>query len=217
MSKIQFVELNWQEPSLPKLQDILGNEHAKRALEVSLSGSHCVLFTSTSNSPAAQLLSVGARIAKTNGFPFKGYVVPVCPCGAYGNPKIECTCTTEAITDYSKSVANKTVDAVMFVETTTPMARDTGRSNEDEAAMVARVLAARASGGVEAVCGDAEQFLRMAISEIGCDRAKALAVAGTIAKVDGNNIIQAQHVAEAVQYTRGIVARMYDQFASATV
>ena len=217
MSKIQFVELNWQEQPSPKLQDILGNEHAKRALEVCLSGSHCVLFTSTSNSPAAQLLSVGARVAKTNSFPFKGYVVPVCPCGAYGNPKVECNCSSKAIGDYSKSVANKTVDAVMFVETCTPMARDTNWNNEDEEAMVARVLAARARGAVEAVCGDADQLLRMAISELGCDRAKALAVAGTIAKMDGNNTIQVQHVAEAVQYVRGLVARMYDQFASVTV
>ena len=205
-AKIETAEVNWRTAEREfRLHDIIGSECAKRGLEVALAGGHCVAFMATTGSPAASLLTVAARIADENRWPFKGYVVPVCPCGNFGTPKLECACDFGTLRDHSRTMRENTRDAVMFIETFAPRIRETGKGNEDERVMVARVMQCKMSAIRQpALANDGEELLRRAATELGgfLDRAKVLAVACTIAKMDYSPDICARHVSEAIQYVR---------------
>lgn len=204
--KIETAEVNWNPPDREfRLHHIIGNECAKRGLEVALAGGHCVAFLATTGSPAASLLRTAAQMAEERRWPFKGYVVPVCPCGNYGSPKLECTCGFETLQAHNKAMREQTRDAMMFIETVAPRIRETGRGNEDERAFVGRVTQCRMSAMSQPVlANDGEELLRIAGTELAgfLDRTKVLAVASTIAKMADSPYIGAQHVSEAVQYVR---------------
>lgn len=204
-AKIETAEVNWRTAERAfRLHDIIGSECAKRGLEVALAGGHCVAFMATTGSPAASLLRVAAQIAEEMRWPFKGYVVPVCPCGNYGSPKLECTCGFKTLQAHNKAMREQTRDAMMFIETIAPRIRETGKGNEDESAMVGRVNRVLREICVPPLANDGEELLRIAGTELAgfLDRTKVLAVASTIAKMADSPYIGAQHVSEAVQYVR---------------
>lgn len=216
--KLEFVEINWTESSPKRMHGIPGNECTKRALEVVLAGGHRVVILSTVRSPASDLLRAAANIAKANGFPFSGMVVPVCPCGAYGNPKVECSCSMAKLKAHARKVMPMLKAADIVIETVEPLARDTTRTNEHEDRIVARILEARKAPRLDTsvLPSDAEELLRMAIKEYGTSRDKAVAVAATIARLDGCNRIEARHIAEAVQYQHPAFTRWVDDFEEAS-
>lgn len=215
--KLEFAEINWAEPPAKRMHAIAGNESAKRALEVVLAGGHKVVILSTVRSPASELLRAAANIAKANGIPFSGMVIPVCPCGAHGNPKEECNCSSTDLRKYARKIMPLMKAADIVIETVEPLARDTTRANEHEDRIVARVLAARMAASPDAsLPTDTQELLHMATAEMGADRDKATAVASTIAKMDGSAIVQPNHMAEAIQYQHRHAARWFDQMEEAT-
>jgi magnesium chelatase family protein len=196
--------LNWTTPEIKRIHEIPGNEFAKRALEVALSGSHSVVILSTIRSPASDLLRSAARIAKENGFPFKGRVVPLCKCGAFGNTLIECTCSPEECQEYAKEIGLFLKEADLLIETVEPRARETINRNEQESDIVKRIMRVQTMEKKQLYLSrDAEDLLVNAIGSIRVNRDQTLRVAETIARMDhSEDMLKPQHIAEAAQYHR---------------
>jgi len=210
--KIETVQLNWDKPDIKRLHEIVGNEVAKRAIMIALAGSHELVLLSTSRSPASDLLQAASRMARENNWPFKGSVVPVCACGNYGNPREECICSDATLQEYARKIRPMFKRAAIIVEVIEPNQREYKYSSEQEANIVAVVLAVRQDASILSLSGDAESCLKMAMTEIRCDRDKTIAVAMTIAKTDHCKTIQAQHIIEASQYQHRHMANWVDDF-----
>lgn len=201
--KIETVQLNWEPLKRKKLEEVYGNECAKRALEVALVGGHCVVFLGSVNSPAQALAFIGARIAKDHNLPYKAYVAPICLCGAYGHPKVECCCSPNEIYEHASLMREKIGDAVMFIETASPRPSDLKYQGEFEEAFAVRVIASKGFRPIPEKLGqDAEDILKMAAGVYQFDYDKAIAVAKTIAQMGNSEIVGANHMAEAIQYIR---------------
>jgi predicted ATPase with chaperone activity len=198
------VELNWSEAPFKRMHDIPGNEFAKRALEICLSGGHEIILFATIRSPAADLLKAAAAIARENRLRFKGTVIPVCPCGGFGNPKVECTCSLKELDKYSHTVIPAMRKAAITMETVEPTQNDCRQNREQESMMTARVMRAVTAASILTkrlpLQGDCEDFLRHAAAEIHADREKAIAVAQTIAILSGRDAISLVDIAESIQY-----------------
>ncbi len=201
--QIENVVINWDKTTKHKpLHDILDNESAKRAIEVALSGSHEIVILAGVRSPASELLHAAANIAKEHDIPFKGKVIPVCPCGALGSPKEECTCTTDELRQYDKKVVPLMRTSAMVIETVEPRASATAKRNEHEDTIVARILTARKPEGALPMppSSGASDIMRMAVIELGADPEKIAAVAQTIARMNDSKYTGLEHVAEAAMY-----------------
>ncbi len=216
---LEVATINWSEPPPKRMHAIAGNDSAKRALEVVLAGEHKVVILATVRSPASDLLRAAANIAKANGIPFSGMVVPVCPCGAYGNPKEECDCSSAALLKYARKLMPMVKKADIIIETVEPQARDTARFNENEELMAIRILKARKTDRLDTsvMPSDAEELLRMAIKEYGASRDKTVAVAATVARLGGCDLIEISHITEALQYQYPAYTRWFDDFEQADV
>ena len=97
------------------LEDIIGNEHAKRAAEIALTGGHTIAFIGGSEAEA--LAAWCAWQGAT------AYAIRPCPCGNYRHPVRECTCSPRQIVRFraSKRVA-KALAADLVVGTSKPCA-----------------------------------------------------------------------------------------------
>jgi predicted ATPase with chaperone activity len=215
---IETAEVNWTEPQPKHLHEIPGQEAAKRAIEVALASGQETVFLSSVGSPASDLLRATARLARGLGIPFKGRVIPVCPCGAYGNPKVECNCSDDEINDYCRQIMPFLRSAGIIIETVASRASDTTRGNEPETMMTARIVAALARAEPSHYLNDdVEQLVRMAASQLGANREKAVTLAATIACLDQQDRILPQHMAEAIQYQHPASRRLFDQSEEITV
>ena len=214
--KIEVVQLDWTEPAPKRLHEILSNEAGKRAIEVALTGGHEIVFLSTVRAPASDMLRAAARIAKENGLPFKGSVVPVCECGAYGTARTECVCTHADLSKYARKILPMLKRASIVIEVLETSAREQARgtlSNEPESTMVARILAARKTQPIaDCLRSDSNELLCMAIRELGAERDKVVAVAMTISRLGGYVTIQPCAIAEAIQYQHRHLANWTDDF-----
>jgi predicted ATPase with chaperone activity len=102
----------------------------------------------------------------------------------------------------------------MVIEVTEPRPSATAKNNEPEDKLVERVMFAIGQAAPSDILPlDTEDLLRQAISQIHADRSKVIAVAKSIARLDGSKTIQLNHIAEAIQYQAGVSARMFDNFA----
>jgi magnesium chelatase family protein len=151
-----------------------------------------------------------------------------CPCGYYGDVKRECRCSHNQITNYRNRISGPLLDridihvevpAVNYQELTslTP--------GESSALMRERIVRARArqrerfrrhgrtpcnagmgAREVQAHCtlsGDARELMRVAMTDLNFSaRAydRILKVSRTIADMGDQDVIQAQHISEAIQY-----------------
>lgn len=223
--RIETAEVNWTETTeVKRMEDIPGNESAKRALEVALTGGHSVAIMSSIGSPASDLLKTAARIAKEYNLPFKGKVIPVCPCGAYGTAKHECACSNAVLTAYAKSIMPLFRGVPIIIETYQPTVNDCNdRHREPEQMIVARILRYQPIAKSKAIpttilpntnTGD---LLASAQKEIGVNRDQAIAVGATIACMSGYQSLEAQHIAEAIQYQMPVTHRQYDEMAEIEV
>ncbi len=150
-----------------------------------------------------------------------------CPCGFYGHPARRCTCSEGAISRYMAKVSGPLLDRIDLHVEVMPVEfsdlTDSGRS-EPSAEIRRRVNQARAVQlrrykGTGIPCNsmltpamlpkycvmteDAKgvlmrAFERMGLSARGYDR--ILKVARTIADLDGSEMIDTKHIAEALQY-----------------
>lgn len=187
-----------------RFDDVPGNLHVKRALEVAIAGRHSFgIIAEAGNYGNAQVL---ARAATEYGA--SGFVVKPCPCGNFESRVRACICDVDAITEHQASVAYQNAMQADIVvrapEITTGQAMDFlggGRSEPDEA-MLERVK--QADGVVpDSIAREAKQLLVVAMCQgvvLSSDLQRTEGVARTVARLAGNTTVHGAHVAEAIQY-----------------
>jgi len=193
-----------------RLNDICGNEHAKRALEVALAGGHNMLLIGPHESDARRLATVGQYLDERIGQMAEFRAVSPCPCGYYGDPVRECTCSIEQVADYRTKTWPAPGWADITVEVCIPgwdkterWARNGFKDGEPDERIVERIEAAR-ERSVEGHMDDTGwSLLRAAIQQLQLSPrqvASAWSVAKTIARLAGDETIKCPHMAEALQY-----------------
>ncbi len=151
-----------------------------------------------------------------------------CPCGNFGNPYQQCTCTPQQIQRYLGKISGPLLDRIDIHVEVPPVKYhelSSDRSGEPSAAIRERVIRARqrqakrfrelpgiyknADMGTQEIrrfCrldARGQELLRTAMQRLGLSaRAydRILKVARTIADLEGSEHIQPHHLAEAVQY-----------------
>ncbi|HVH52057.1 MAG TPA: ATP-binding protein, partial [Gaiellaceae bacterium] len=148
-----------------------------------------------------------ARAAGRAVFPARFQLVATmnpCPCGARGDPAIECTCTPQRLVAYENKLSRALLDRFDLV-VSVPRARaeelaaETGESSN---LVAGRVLAARSRPAV-ARTREADELLSRAVDRLplsGRGRARVARVARTIAALAGADSVERDHVAEALAY-----------------
>ncbi len=160
-----------------------------------------------------QPLEDGAvAIARTTGrllFPARFVLVGtmnLCPCGARGDPGIECACSPQRLSAYREKVSRALVDRFDLV-LSMPRARSreyAGRGERSEAVR-ARVVAAREvlAASPPELSEPAASLLARAVDTLplsGRGRARVTRVARTVAALAGATQVHADHLAEALAY-----------------
>lgn len=150
-----------------------------------------------------------------------------CPCGYFGHPVKPCTCTSGAVSRYLNRVSGPLLDRLDLHVEVPPVEYEALQSSEPaESSLSIRQRVCRAreiqnrryqslgitcnarlpSHLLREVCqttADARRLLQQAFDRLGLSaRAydRVLKVARTIADLDGEDMIQSQHISEAVQY-----------------
>jgi magnesium chelatase family protein len=131
----------------------------------------------------------------------------MCPCGARGDPAVECRCSPQRIASYQEKVSRALLDRFdLVVAMPRPRAAELAAPpGEVSAAVRARVLAARERlGGSPATrTTAASELLDRAVDRLplsGRGRARVARVARTIAALAGSACVDPEHVAEALSY-----------------
>jgi magnesium chelatase family protein len=131
----------------------------------------------------------------------------LCPCGARGDPAIECTCSAQRLARYRDKLSRALLDRFDLV-VAVPRARAAelaGEVGESSAAVRERVVAARTILGRSELARteDADELLSRAVERLplsGRGRARVARVARTIAALAGATEVVPEHVAEALAY-----------------
>ena len=151
-----------------------------------------------------------------------------CPCGNYGNPNHECTCTPMQIQKYMAKISGPLLDRIdIHIEVPAVKVAELSQKKPGEPsdAIRARVIRARQrqaarfkertglfsnadmqSREIREFCmidSDGEALLKMAMTKLGLSaRAydRILKVARTIADLGGSEEIRPEHLGEAIQY-----------------
>ncbi len=150
-----------------------------------------------------------------------------CPCGYHGHPQIPCSCTPEMVSRYQDRISGPLLDRIdmrVEVPALTPDELTSLPDGESTQRMARRVALARTvalqrqgksndaltSSEIERVCrpaGAVKQLLHAATTRLGWSaRAynRVLKVARTIADLEDAEMVDAKHIAEAIQYRRSL-------------
>jgi magnesium chelatase family protein len=151
-------------------------------------------------------------IARTTGrllFPARFVLVGtmnLCPCGARGDPGMECACSPQRLSAYREKVSRALVDRFDLV-LTVPQAGSKQYRGTPEAstAVRARVVEARARvrASPPALSDAAAALLARAVDTLplsGRGRARVTRVARTVGALAGAERVEPEHVAEALGY-----------------
>ncbi len=202
---------------MKKLQDIVGNEHAKRAIEVALSGEHDIVFIVMPDSPV-ELIEATKRLAFENDIKINCIGIKPCPCGSFGDWKNECDdsiCSPENIKKYAAKIRPVLKKADIVVEIIAPRPYETNRNNETEDDIMVRVKKA-ISRNKESYTKEFEidSMAKELLSEAGkslnlsaVSTIEIAVVARTICNMEGSDIVQPQHIVEAINYKNNSLAR----------
>ncbi len=148
-----------------------------------------------------------ARVEGKAVFPARFQLVGtmnLCPCGARGDPRAECTCSAQRLATFRDKLSRALLDRFDLI-VTVPRARAdelAAAPGEPSAAMRARVVAAgdrRVAGRTAA----ADTLLDRAVERLplsGRGRARVARVAATIAALAAADAVEEEHVAEALAY-----------------
>ncbi len=171
-----------------------------------------------------------SRAARQADFPARFQFIAAmnpCPCGYLGHPSGQCRCTPEGVTRYRNRISGPLLDRIDILIEVPALAEDEMTATcagEASAPVQARVAAARfrqieRQGKANAQLGSKEidqycqpnaaamTLLKQAIARLNLSaRAyhRILRVARSIADLVGDEQINANQIAEAVQYRRGI-------------
>ncbi|HLY95127.1 MAG TPA: YifB family Mg chelatase-like AAA ATPase [Gaiellaceae bacterium] len=148
-----------------------------------------------------------ARAAGRAVFPARFQLVATmnpCPCGARGDPAVECSCTPQRLVAYENKLSRALVDRFDLLVSVpracaAELAAETGESSDEVAA---RVLAARSRPPAPRTRA-ADELLSRAVDRLplsGRGRARVARVARTIAALAGAEQVERDHVAEALAY-----------------
>ena len=150
-----------------------------------------------------------------------------CTCGNLGHPSKPCRCTPDQVSRYQGKISGPLLDRIdlqISVPALTSAELSSGPTGEDSSTIRARVVAARAlqmarqgKANQDLTVGEldrlaapsngANQLLRSAMDKLGWSGRsyhRVLKVARSIADLAGSPIIDTAHVAEAIQYRRGL-------------
>lgn len=171
-----------------------------------------------------------SRVRQTLTYPAHFLLVAAmnpCPCGWYGDPTHECTCSIADVRRYRSRISGPLLDRFdMVLSVPRLQASELAELHPGESSAVirGRVVAARerASGTLEAhglhanadlsgpqvralvtLDHDTQAFLTMAVTRFGLSGRgydKVLKVARTIADLDGAQRVRGEHISEALQY-----------------
>ena len=195
--------------------DICGEEHAKRAAEIALSGHHFIHFVGSHQSQARDLAKL-VNIQEGGSSTLSLAIAP-CPCGFYGDPQVVCNCTLEDIYRWRVEMFPWVPD--MMIEVPNPMlekilawAQNDFQDGEPHEDIVARVNHARAIYyHISQTDESAWTLLKAAMSHMALTPLvvkNTCAVANTIAILGNSGTVRTQHMAEAIQYApRGLYRR----------
>lgn len=152
-----------------------------------------------------------------------------CPCGYYGHPSRECTCSPQSVSRYLSKVSGPLLDRIDIHIEVPPVDferlsdKSTAECSADIRARVnaARKIQQQRLAGSPAFCNAkmtpaqtrefctptpaAMALLEKAFTKLGLSaRAydKVLRVARTIADLDGSEVVDCEHISQAVQYRR---------------
>jgi magnesium chelatase family protein len=131
----------------------------------------------------------------------------LCPCGARGDPAIECSCSPARIAAYRAKLSRALLDRLdLVVLSPRAPARELAAGPGESSAVVAeRVQSARRALGERSppLGGGARELLDRAVDRLplsGRGRARVARVAATVAALAGADRIDAEHVAEALSF-----------------
>lgn len=182
-------------------EDVIGQEHAKRALEVAIAGNHTIAFFGNSEAEAL------AEIAKRHGL--TAWAMALCPCGYYGFQTVrECTCSLSQVSKWQKKKAfQNALRADIVIECPPPYpdkvkAWVNGRHGEPETSVLERV-AAKGERPKPILDSTSKNLLTAAIHQLELDTARTKSIIGiaqTIASLAHTKQIGVAHLAEAIQY-----------------
>ena len=186
------------------LQDIRGQEHCKRAIEVACVGDHGIVLIGPHKSGKTALIKRIPTIASTPIFAAE--ILP-CPCGNFTDPKKDCYCTPRQIQEHLIAAVSGEIlrKADMHVEV--PKLNidhiSDKRRGETSETIRARIEKARKNSKPYSLDKEANELFKLAVLELGISPAaydKIAYVAATIAQIDGKPIIEAHHLSEAISY-----------------
>lgn len=184
-----------------RLDQIKGNVHVKRALEVAAVIHAPVTLLSRSN----MLDALAFAAWESSTMPIT--IVTPCPCGNFLSDTYACTCTPDAIREHQHQHARYYMEDNLYIEVTLPKYEDfTNRSQETDERIGERITQARVF--FHQVSSDmdtaSQQLMKTAIQQFGglssigytciITRAKA------IAALAESSQIRVAHLAESLQY-----------------
>jgi magnesium chelatase family protein len=131
----------------------------------------------------------------------------LCPCGARGEPAVECTCSAQKLAAYRDKLSRALLDRFdLVVAVPRPRAAELAAPHGERSEGVrARVVEARRQLGGEppARTAAASELLDRAVERLplsGRGRTRVARVARTIAALAASGQVEAEHLAEALSY-----------------
>lgn len=131
----------------------------------------------------------------------------MCPCGARGDPSLECRCSSQKLAAYSAKLSRALLDRFDLV---VAMPRSRARELDAPPGEASGVVRARVEPAAEAVREarprlgrEARELLARAVDALPLSargRARVLRAAATVAALAGAATIEPAHVAEALSY-----------------
>ena len=183
-------------------QALPGSHAIKRAMEIAIIGSHTLTIIDCDGLDAEYLAAfkcIGGQASNLQ-------VVRCCPCGNWGRRDRKCTCTPKAVTRYRSQLKWQAAMRSDMVVTGTPLRQTdimTTHLNDAAAIVHKRTAFFATTKGHKHISPDAARLLKIATDKLhfnAKEQLQVLQVTNTIMNMDKMETIEAQHVAEAVQY-----------------